>query len=269
MKTDITDLGDEAIQSIAELVRAAQTAETFGTGGKPCVIISTDQRVECVEHLLARPARKTGNPQFVRCDSFVRYVNEHKNDGSRIYVSGAMCLTAVLDHHADQPEWGQHRSTYAIKHSLEWHTWVAKNGVKMTQKDFCEFIEDNAKDIAGRSDMVELIRTLQVNSSVDYKSFERGDNGNCSLMFVKTSSAKAGEKGEIDIPALFTIQIPAFEGGEAKPPIVAKLRFDMSDAKLKLWYELQHLQQILNLHTDAVVGTLAQATGIAPFYGTP
>jgi uncharacterized protein YfdQ (DUF2303 family) len=268
MKTDITALPDDAIASVAELVRCAQTADSIAPGCKPYLLIDHSQKVEIVENLLARPIRKLGHPVFCRAESFSRYVNEHKTDSSRIYLTGTTSMVAVLDHHGEEAAWGQHRATYNMKHSLEWQTWVVKSGQKMGQKEFCEFIEDNAKDIVGRTDMVELIRTLQVNANVDYKSFERGDNGNCSLMFVKTVASRAGEKGEVELPPVFTILIPAFEGSETSA-IDAKLRFDLSDAKLKLWYELKDLQRILNAHTDAAVASVAQATGINIFYGTP
>jgi len=267
MKTPIENLPDDAIKSVAELVTSAQTATSVGDGGKPFVILNDNQNVQDVEHMLARPTRKTGCPTFVRAQSFMDYVNDHKSEASRIYTTGST-LTAVFDHHWTEPGWGEHRASYSMRSSLEWQAWTGKDRQKMAQKEFCEFIEDNNADIVGRTDMVELVRTLQVNSSVDFKSFERGDNGNASLMFIKTTQSKAGERGEVELPPTFQIGIPAFEGGEKKL-LTAKLRFDIGDGKLRLWFELQHVQRTLNEHVDAVVATVAKGTGINPFYGTP
>ena len=267
MRTPIENLPDDSIKSIAELVESAQTATSIGDGGRPYLLMRSDQHVEDVEKFLLVPTRKTGNPQFVRMASFVTYVLEHTTPATRIYTNGSQ-LTAVFDHHGATPGWGQHRATYTMKPSLEWLAWTEKDRQKMAQKEFCEFIEDNNANVVGRTDMVELVRTLQVNSAVDFKSFERGDNGNASLMFVKTMSSRAGEKGEIELPTAFNISIPAFEGGELKV-LTAKLRFDIGDGKLKLWYELQHVQKTLNDHIDAVVAAIFKATNINPFYGTP
>jgi uncharacterized protein YfdQ (DUF2303 family) len=269
MKTSPDSLADDTVQSISLLLEGNQTPATAGDGGKPFVIVSQTQRVEPVDRLLARPTRKTATPTFFRCESFTRYVTEHKTDQSRIYVTAATILVAVIDHNGThEADWAEHRATYQMKHSLEWLAWTGKDKAKMTQKDFCEFIEDNSLNIVGRTDMVELIRTLQVNSNVDYKSFERGDNGNSALTYIRTVQSKAGERGEVELPPTFQISIPAFEGG-VPATIVAKLRFDIGEGKLKLWYELQQLPRILQEHTDAVVAAVEQATAIKPFYGQP
>lgn len=264
------ELTNPAIKDIARLV-VAQTSPTEmepDTESIPYVIIGKDQQVQGLEHLLPWPVRKQGSPSFRRLQSFITYVNEHKSEGSRIYVISNTNIVAILDHHGEMPQWGQHRPSYACQNSLEWGTWTKQDRAKMSQKDFCEFIEDNSEDIVGRTDMVELIRSLQINANVDYKSYERGDNGNCALSFVKTTNSRAGEKGEVELPATFIINIPAFEGG-VKSNITAKLRFEFADTKLRLWYELQKLQKILNAHTEAVVQQIATATKIVPFYGQP
>lgn len=267
MKIDPTKLEDCELQSLVRIVEAAQSPNQ-PLGGKPYLILEKDQRAEDIEKMLLVPTRKRGNPCFCRCESFIRYVNEHKDSGSRIYVLSNTQVVAVLDHNAEGPRWGEHKATYQLKAALEWQTWTAKDKQQMTQKQFCEFIEDNARDIEGRTNMVELVRTLQVNATVDYKSYDRGDNGNTALQFVRTTKTQAGERGEVELPQTFTIHIPAFEGGEAMAMNV-KLRFDLTDSKLKLWFELQRVQQILNDHTAAVVESIGKETGIEPFFGTP
>jgi len=88
------------------------------------------------------------------------------------------------------------------------------------------------------------------------------------LSFQKIVQARAGEKGEVDLPPTFQISIPCFMGG-IMLPMQAKLRFEISesDKKLKLWYELQKVQQLVQEHTKKVVEHVAKATGIEPFYG--
>lgn len=251
-----------------------KSMETQEIDGVPTVILNADQKVQDLTHLLDTPPRKKGHPKFTQAASFCRYVNEHKEESTRIYVPSNLELVAVINHHqADStgaPGWGDHRATYAMKHSLEWETWTRQNKARMSQKEFAEFVEDNVSDIADRTNMVELIRTLQINSNVAFEGWEKDNQGNATLRFQKVVQARAGEKGEMELPPTFQINIPCFMGGRAMP-MLAKLRFEVSeqDKKLKLWYELQQVERRLIEHTERVVADVEQATGIPPFYGTP
>jgi uncharacterized protein YfdQ (DUF2303 family) len=258
------------VQDIERIVLAAQDPRSvYGT---PVLVLSQGQSVADLTKFLKVPLRKKANPSFNVADSFVRYVNEHKTASSRIYVPSNLLLVAILDHNSPGPGdagWAEHSASYAMQHSLEWQTWTKQNGTKLNQKDFCEFVEDNAKDFSDRTNMLELVRTLQVNSNVAFNSWEKGDGGNVALSFTKTVQARAGEKGEVELPTSFQINIPCFQGG-VMLPITAKLRFDIaeSDKKLKLWYELQKVQQMLIEHTKQVVVAVTKSTGIEPFFGT-
>lgn len=259
-------------QDIERLVIAAQTPRNIE--GHPFIVLQQGQQAEDLARFLSVPPRKKGAPTFHRAESFVRYVNEHKTAATRIYVPNNLTLIAVIDHHGagadNDAGWAEHRATHQMQHSLEWTTWTKNDKTKLAQKDFCEFVEDNAKDFFNRTDMLELVRTLQVNSNVAFNTWEKGDNGNVALSFTKTVQARAGEKGEVELPPTFQICISCFIGGGTLP-ITAKLRFEISesDKKLKLWYELQKVQQMLIEHTKQVVAQVSKATGIDPFFGTP
>lgn len=266
------DENTSIVTDIEKLVELVQ--EPNHLDATPYVITHNDQQVRDLSHMLPNPPRKKGHPVFTQEASFVRYVNEQKDVTTRIYVPSNLQLVAVLNHHAPQSEkllagWGDHQADLRMTHSLEWNAWTGKDKCRMTQKEFAEFIEDNAKDISGRTDMVELTRTLQVNSNVVYDGWEKDDRGNVELRFQKVVQSRAGEKGEMELPPTFAINIPCFQGGVSMP-ITAKLRFEISeqDKKLKLWYELQKVSQILIDHTKAVVASVAKSTGIEPFYGT-
>lgn len=258
------------VQDIERIVLAAQIPKYIL--GTPIVTLNAGQTIADLSKFLDVPVRKKGHPIFSQAESFTRYVNEHKTDSTRIYVPQNLLLLAIMDHNSPgtgKPGWAEHRASYAMQHSLEWLTWTGKNAGKMSQKDFCEFVEDNSKDFSDRTNMLELVRTLQVNSNVAFNTWEKGDNGNVALSFTKVVLAKAGEKGEVDLPHKFRIDIPCFQGGVILP-ITAKLRFEIceSDKKLKLWYELQKIQQMLVEHTKQVVAMVSKTTGIEPFYGT-
>lgn len=253
---------------IALLERNA-SARVTEEGARPYLILNTNQQVKDVEFLLPTPTRKTGNPAFTRSESFCRYVTEHKDDGSRIYLNGTTFI-AVLDHHQDNARWGQHRATYTTKFSPQWLLWTSQNTKKLNQKDFGLLIEDNLKDITApvSAELLEMVRHFEATRTVEFQSYKRGENGNFSLSYVQTTQSRVGQKGDMELPLGFTLSIPAFEGG-ISADLQARLRFDISDGHLVLWYELQHVAEIIESLTKALVDEITKSTGISPFYGTP
>ena len=96
------------IPALESLIQRAQLG-CSPPGGSPYVVVTTNQRVENIEHLMAKPVRKRGQPQFTRSESFVAYINQQKTAESRLYVPGPCTFVSVLDHHGETPDWGQHR----------------------------------------------------------------------------------------------------------------------------------------------------------------
>lgn len=259
-------MDNEVLDSLQKLFQAQQSPQ----GQKPFLILHQDQKVENIESTLLRPVRKTGNPQFVRTESFTTYANEHKTDSTRIYVTGPQQFIAVLDHHGENPDWGQHRATLNLKLSPEWLLWTGSDKKKFGQREFGTLIEDNLYDIVepASAELLEMVRQFEATSTVEFKSAERDDRGNFSISYVQTIVSRAGQKGQVELPRSFTLRIPAFEDEEPMP-LLAKLRFDIGGGKLALWYELQKVQRILQDHTEAVIDSIIDKTQITPFYGTP
>lgn len=258
----------ETVATLTELLAQTQSCRTVGDG-KPYLILNDGQSVEEMEKILLVPSRKRGNPIFSRADSFTRYVNEHKTDATRIYTIGTTFI-AVLDHHGKEPGWAEHKATFNMKLTNQWLLWTGQDKKRLNQKDFGTLIEDNLRDITApvSAELLEMVRQFEATSTVEFKSFERGDNGNFGLSYIQTVQSRAGQKGTVELPKGFTLTIPAFEGSDPRE-IQSKLRFDISSGKLMLWFELQHVQEVLELHTIAAVDEITKETGIEPFYGQP
>lgn len=266
----MNEIKDHDIKSMADLIENQQLPREPDGGGMPFVLLREDQRVEDVEKLSLFPSRKKGTASFTRSESFNRFVNAYKDEDSRIYASGRS-VVAILNHFsAKSPDWGDFRAAYNFPESAQWALWSGSNGKKFNQKQFGQLIEDNLADIVSptSADLLDMVRQFEATSSVEYKSFDRGDNGNFSVSFVQTTQSKAGQKGQVELPRSFTLHIPAFDGGEAHP-LVAKLRFDISGGQLCLWYELQQVQAAIDRHIESVLADIESSTGIKPFYGTP
>ncbi len=175
-----------------------------------------------LEHLMNKPTRKKGKPSFRDAASFTRFVNEHKDDASRIYYTSsldALAFTCVFNEHVpsdlgDTPNWRDFLATYSCPFSPEWKAWNKSDGAKMTQESFAAFIEDNLIDIRepAAADMLEISRTLEAKKKVDFSSGIRLSDGQTELSYIEDLSGTT-KGGKLQIPENFLIGIPVFEGG--------------------------------------------------------
>src|SRR5436190_20634746 len=90
-------------------------------GGEPFVLVPKETAVVGLEKYLAQPLRKRGKVNLGDVESFVRYVEMHKQSGSRIYADRnptGVSLVCVLDDHEGGNEdraragWKQHTASY-------------------------------------------------------------------------------------------------------------------------------------------------------------
>src|SRR5690348_8798675 len=115
--------------------------------GTPCIVIPSDAKLENLEFLLPKPARKRGNATLTEAESFAAYVNAHKTGDTAIFASvfdtGAS-FQAIIDFHGkSEPAWGDHKASFSLLPTVEWSRWMEKNKKEMSQMQFCEFLEEN------------------------------------------------------------------------------------------------------------------------------
>lgn len=212
------------------------------------IIEAGKQSVVSLEDIISKhratPLRKKANVSLRDVDSFCQYWALYHNENSRVFGDQdlkALRFTVVLDYHGvgEQPAaWREHTATYTLTKSVEWETWLGSNGKKMNQADFATFIEDNAVDIIDppSADMVQVARELDANTSVQFSSGTRLNNGQQQLKYVTETKATVG-KSTMEVPERFTLRLVAFVG---MPPVdvVARLRYRINDGTLSLWYDL-------------------------------
>ena len=231
-------------------------------GTKPYLILKDNQKVEDLERLLPHPARKRDTVSIDRADSFIAYVKAHQITGATaIYQyatnAGDLQFKAIIDDHETgekgQANWQQHKVHFTPKLSREWRIWNEVNERDVSQEQFAQFIERNMPDIAdpAGSTLLEIVRTLESKKNVNFKSGIRLDNGDFSIQYEETSTAKAGEKGTLDIPQIITLSIPVYDGG-APYAIEARFRYRINEGRLRMWYELVRIQDIRD-HADNLI----------------
>jgi uncharacterized protein YfdQ (DUF2303 family) len=247
-----------------------KVAEQHGKQGTPFIVIPEGFKLDSLADLMP-VAEKRLKAQFDELDSFNRYVNEHKNDDTRIFshVDGEGCsFEAIIDFHGKEAAECKHRALYLCPKSIEWKRWTGANARPFNQTEFARFLEDNLIDIIDPqgSDILEIATSLEAKQSVDFASGVRLQNGAQKLAYQETIEAKAGEKGDITIPEKFTLGIAPFQNGE-KWKLDARFRYRINSGKLTLSYELHRPHIIIEDACKGVVASIKDKTGIEPFVG--
>lgn len=256
-----------AIKELVKLGQQTSDPKTITANGVPYAIVPIDTKVVDLAQFIyndyaERPHRKKANVKVLDAASFIEYWAQFADDNSRAFADETKSVVlGVLDYHAAHegaPRWGQHRVQLDLRHSEEWKTWTGKDGQKVTQMDFAEFIEDNTPDIKEPSaaTMLEVARTLQAKTDVDFSSAIRLNNGQVQLKFSEQIKGTYGN-GQVDIPEEFVIFIPVYVG-TPRVPVRARLRYRINSGKLTFWYDLLRTEQI---ERDAFMATLAEISG--------
>ncbi len=225
----------------------------------PVTVIPCGQKIVSLEFARGKPLRKRGTTVLRDIESFVRFVNEHKSKDTRIFARDGN-FTAICDYHSsDAPAWGEFRAVFNSVVSEQWKIWIHLNGQWLVQKTFAEFIEENASDILNPppAEMLEISATLEAKKDVNFKQAVRLHNGDATLVFEEVTQAKAGVRGELDVPKELTLNLSVFNGMPAQP-VPCRLRYSIDDQKLAFKYEIIRLGQLLQ---DAALDLIEVVNG--------
>lgn len=247
--TDYTESPEAAV--VADLARQAVGASPLTPGVVYAVagndgstrVLDTDTYEESPRHIAA--ARVVGN-----AESFVAYVTKHVVPGhTEVYAdTPSSAVVAVLDSHdAGQGGWQKHTARLELRHTKSWEAWTKVDGQLLAQTDFAEFIEQQALDVRSPETavLIEIAQSFQAKTSVDFEGGERLDSGQVRLEYKETVTAKAGQKGHIDIPTELELLLRPYIGGPVYV-VVARFRYRLRGSQLGLGIVLQRPQEILD-----------------------
>jgi uncharacterized protein YfdQ (DUF2303 family) len=259
---------------------AGQTASPerviYSTGkGHPYLVIPENAQLESLEKLLPQPLMKRQTVSFTEPKSFARYITEHAGPTTAIFAkvgNDGGFFNAVLDYHQPkgEPSWCAHRATYDCPHDPVFRLWLKENNQWKAQREFAEFIESNTAQIREPSaaEFLEVAQTLTARTQVSFIGTTRLDSGRDQVAFESTSETKAGEKGNLQLPAIFKVQLVVFDGS-APWLFQARLRHRINEQKkLELKYELVNPQITIRAAWDELVKAIADATKLQPYLGS-
>lgn len=241
---------------------------------------AAQHRVVDLEHYLndhrPTPRRKTGVYAVHDAQSFIDYVGKHGHgpDVTELWADiTSQTVIGVINAHAGgavgEPGWGDHRVQLRLHKTPAWKAWVDVNRKPMPQVDFAEHIEDRRLDVTApdAATLTEISRTFKAKKSVQFHESRHLSTGQVQLQYHEEIDAKAGPKGEVEIPEAFDLALQPFEGSD--PYLMrARLRFDISTGKLLITYVLDRPEEILRSAFSDVLDAIKNGVNAPLFLGT-
>ena len=262
------------IQDLIKFLRQGTVTEI-----KNAVAHPTDIKITPTYHLSDTADIKAGTIFVESIDSLVDYTKRFHNSESAVFASGEINLiTTILDWHpSDHSDYGslaRHKVILPLAFTDEWKAWARINGKAIGQKELGEFIEEYLHNVVApdAAAVLETVLTLSGKKSVNYKNATRLANGDVSLVWEESTEAKAGQKGELKVPAELTLRIPVYAGCEKETTfdIRTMFRYNINDGHLTFQLKMLGVDKIHDLAFEAVYESLTDklkaASIIAPLY---
>lgn len=258
------------IESLLKCLDIRRAATGGSDNSKPSMILRENERLEDLEKYLPAPMLTKRTVHHSDWESFLDYLDEWQHEESRVYI-GEDVIKLIVDHpDVDHTSWEFHTSEFPLKYSPQFEMWakhVTEEGCSVSQVAFALLLDRRAADIVNPSctEMLEIASTLEAKKNVDWKTGTRLKDGTVQFMFEETISAKAGQKGQLDIPDTFSISLPMYKGAE---PVLMeiKLRYRLEGPKITFLLEWADLEAAKD-KTLAKLKADIEAKGCKAFLG--
>lgn len=270
MSTDITSAPTNA--GVGFLAGLASAIAVQNIEGHPFIFNPLDSSMHDMEKFLPKPLRQKEARSVATLEAFNEYVKRFKGAESSIYVSGSAgryVITAELDHPgvATGPVWKDHTVSFTLEPSEDLKRWLESNKKGLTQEQFADLLEERARNIIAppAADILEMANTLHVTRNLSVKSLRRGSSAKNSISFNQEQSLKAGQDGELELPTSFDIGVEPFARYREATKIKALLRPRIVDDHPRFTYELQLVEEAIELILDGILSAIRTQTAL-PVY---
>lgn len=272
---------------VAELATAATAPAQIsikleGTNALvPAISVPERTTVHSLEHLLPKPLRQRGTTKFLTLKDLHSFMSDQigPKNSARRQESGLepivfankddLKFTAILNAPTGVTNaWMDYRATVQLKKTRQLIIWQEKNKKRMTQEEFALFLEEYLQDIVApnSADVLHFAETLEATKTEVFKSSIKTSTGETKLAY---SSERQGEQST-ELIETFELGIPLFDGGDPYK-IVVRLFHRVNEQKLTFWFELRHIDYILDQAWDAEVEFMKTALAelAAVYEGVP
>jgi hypothetical protein len=164
----------------------------------------------------------------------------------------------------------KHTAMLSLKTSREWDEWAAVDGKLLDQQEFAQFIEDHISTIAepDGARLIDICETLTGTTNAQWKSQHLGANGQRRFVWEEQVEAKAGQKGNLDVPTELALVLRPFQGSEAVA-IAARFRYRMQEGHLRLGVKLAEPQRRLEQAFDLICDEVQAGVPVRVNHGRP
>jgi uncharacterized protein YfdQ (DUF2303 family) len=248
--------------------------------GLPFIIVQSGLSIQTVETTLKAPTSRRGNILVTSVQSFIELVKREYNDKTTVIFaflpnSEPGSIVAIVDYHSEsaEPSWCEYRITLQLSHTAEWIEWKRVLGVATRQIDLAEFLEERYIDVHSTPDgvtgatILEIALSLQAKKGVTFRSEQRLQNGDSLLQYEETTTARAGQKGELEIPKEFTLMLPVYEGFQAAA-IRVLLRYRINEGVLSFICKPVNIERTLIAIREAVIEQIKEETELPVYLGS-
>lgn len=252
------------LQVVADLADRASIRNNHiepETSGVQNYVIGDDERIvtDSFERYLDVPRRNRGNTTVTDAKSFAKILELQADPADTILFANehSQRVTAVLNAHG----WRDWTITLDLQLAPEWKHWTGLNNKLVKQTTFAEHIEDGISAITTPSaaDLMEIVQSFQATRSVNFESGVRLQSGDVAFRYHEETQAGAGQKGQLEVPETFTLQLPVYRHGPGYM-LEARLRYRISQEGLGLGYKLQRLDDIVAAAFSDAVDEIAENT---------
>lgn len=237
-------------------------------------LVPKDCELKSLENLMPKPVRIKATPNFDDIVGFAEYIDEFKEDGSRVFVDeDSRSFMIVFDcHHKGSPAWGDHKAVMKLKYSNEWVRFSGFNEKKMTGLEFAEFIEDNIEYIYGNdltgADLLSMAQSMKVSLKGNLE-VDASLHSGLRKLTIKDDHVLSGRSGSKDIsfPEKLKLRLRVYRGSDTYP-IEAYLRYRVTKESVTFWIKIIDAEGIQEAAFLEVINKLKALTGLPVLLGS-
>ena len=254
-------------EAVAHIAYAASEAETLDPG---VIYAHTDTdgsyTVFDTDAYAQHPRCKTGADRVTNVEHFIAYLAKHANPDTELWGNTTRgTVKAVINAHGPNGApagWGDHTAELSLTCTNDWADWSCIDRQWMSQADFAEHVEDHLANFLAptAADMLELAQHFKANRSVEFEAGHRTKSGATTLVYRETDKARAGVKGDLEIPDRLELKIAPWRGfNEYK--VDARFRYRITNGQLAMSVALERPHDILDAAFEHVTKQIEEETG--------
>lgn len=270
--TEITNDAD----AIAKLARQSVTLSPYPLQEDSALVVTRagyDEhvRIADLEAYLDAPRRPRGRVTLHNHKDFAAYTNRLTDlNATTVWADvDGLAITAVINDHADDTDagWRDHVVALQLRSDVDWNRWANGDNYLMSQGEFAEHIEASTHTVVSpdAATLLEIATTFQAKRHVDFQSGVRLTSGDVQLSYAESTTTSAGHKGNIEIPAEFTLALSPFVGCGQRE-VRARLRYRIECGHLSIGYNLVRPDLVRKAAFEAILAEVREDLDTAAIY---